>query len=193
LQQPYNIAPWNYTGTESVPASFFTANPDIVDWVLVELRTGISATTIVSRKACFLKKDGLLSDIIGQNLPAFSTVAPGNYYVVISHRSHLEVMSKTPISINMTSPPLYDFSISYDKAYGISPMKKRTNNKYVMYSGDANSSGTITTIDWNIYWKAENGRSGYLQSDFDLNGTVNQNDLDNQWRPNNGKITQVPR
>jgi uncharacterized protein YbdZ (MbtH family) len=191
--QPYSGAPWNYAGTECVPASFFPANPDVVDWVLIELRTGISATTIVSRKAGFIKKDGLLSDIVGQNLPAFSGVAPGSYFVVISHRSHLEIMSKTPVSINMANPTLFDFSLSYDKAYGISPLKKRTNNKWVMYSGDANSSGTITTIDWNIYWKSENGQSGYLQSDFDLDGIVTLSDLDNQWRPNNGKVTQVPR
>src|SRR5690606_20115319 len=37
--QPYNIAPWNYTGTEnnsSMPAN-------TVDWVLIELRSGSTA------------------------------------------------------------------------------------------------------------------------------------------------------
>ena len=35
LNQPYNTAPWYYPGTESVAS---IPNPDIVDWVLVELR-----------------------------------------------------------------------------------------------------------------------------------------------------------
>ncbi len=34
LNQPYNTAPWNYNGTENVT----NIPPDIVDWVLVELR-----------------------------------------------------------------------------------------------------------------------------------------------------------
>ena len=33
--QPYNIAPWNYTGTESVTT---IPNSNVIDWVLVELR-----------------------------------------------------------------------------------------------------------------------------------------------------------
>ena len=35
LTQPYNVAPWNYAGTEQVGS---IPNPEIVDWVLVELR-----------------------------------------------------------------------------------------------------------------------------------------------------------
>ena len=35
LNQPFNVAPWNYTGTESVTT---LPNPFIVDWILVELR-----------------------------------------------------------------------------------------------------------------------------------------------------------
>ncbi|MEZ5196305.1 MAG: hypothetical protein R2764_07890 [Bacteroidales bacterium] len=35
FNQPYNQAPWNYSGTESVAS---IPNNDIIDWVLVELR-----------------------------------------------------------------------------------------------------------------------------------------------------------
>ena len=35
LTQPFNVAPWNYAGTELVSS---IPNPDIVDRVLVELR-----------------------------------------------------------------------------------------------------------------------------------------------------------
>ena len=35
-QQPYNIAPWNYNGNESLPAGQAGLS---VDWVLVEFRS----------------------------------------------------------------------------------------------------------------------------------------------------------
>ncbi len=35
LNQPYNLAPWHYTGTESVPS---IPDVDITDWILVEFR-----------------------------------------------------------------------------------------------------------------------------------------------------------
>ncbi len=39
LNQPYNTAPWNYTGTESVVSVPALA----IDWVLIELRDATSA------------------------------------------------------------------------------------------------------------------------------------------------------
>ncbi|MFZ1289031.1 MAG: hypothetical protein WAR79_03015 [Melioribacteraceae bacterium] len=97
--QPYNVAPWNYLGTETASIN---SNPDIVDWVLVELRTGASpatATTIVATKAGLLKSDGTIVDSDGFTNINFN-VAAGSYYIVIYHRNHLPIMSPTSISIN---------------------------------------------------------------------------------------------
>ncbi|MCP5064585.1 MAG: hypothetical protein GY936_19280 [Ignavibacteriae bacterium] len=93
---PYNTAPWNYAGTESA-----TITTDIVDWVLVELRTGstpATATTVVGRKAALLKNDGTIVDSDGITNVNFN-LASGNYYIVIYHRNHLPVMSATAISL----------------------------------------------------------------------------------------------
>ena len=55
LNQPYNVTPFSYTGTENVSAGFFTstaATTDITDWVLIEVRdstvinASISSTTL---------------------------------------------------------------------------------------------------------------------------------------------------
>ena len=97
--QPYNTAPWNYAGTES---AFITSNSDIVDWVLIELRTGPSpsaATNVVATKAALLKSNGTIVDADGVTNLNFD-VAPGNYYIVIYHRNHLPIMSPTEITIN---------------------------------------------------------------------------------------------
>ena len=69
LNQPYNVAPWNYNGTESV-ASIPT---DVVDWVMVEIRDASSAATAssfasIGRQAGFLLKDGLLLDWMVQHV-----------------------------------------------------------------------------------------------------------------------------
>ena len=40
-------------------------NSNIVDWVLVELRTGTAAETKVAARAAFLKSDGTIVDIDG--------------------------------------------------------------------------------------------------------------------------------
>ena len=53
LSQPFNSGPWNYTGTEAVTTNFLNDN-NIVDWLLVQLRTGNSGsetTTIEATKA----------------------------------------------------------------------------------------------------------------------------------------------
>src|SRR5687767_980566 len=56
--QPYNIPAFeNYAGTETVGAGFFAAHTDIVDWVLVELRESSLLSSLVSRRAAFVKTD----------------------------------------------------------------------------------------------------------------------------------------
>ncbi len=91
LQQPYTDV---YTGTESV--SIIPA--DVVDWVLVELRS--TASTVVARRAAFLKRDGSVVDLDGVSPVAFKDIASGNYFVAIRHRNHLGVMTDSAIPLN---------------------------------------------------------------------------------------------
>ncbi len=96
--QPFDTPPWDYAGQET--ASITTDN-DIVDWVLVELRSGdtpSTATTIVETKAALLKSDGTIVDADGFTNLNFSA-APGDYYIVIYHRNHLPIMTPTAISL----------------------------------------------------------------------------------------------
>ena len=50
LTQPYNGSPWEYYGDEQVSEMPI----DVVDWILVELRTGTAAATVVATRAAFL-------------------------------------------------------------------------------------------------------------------------------------------
>ena len=80
-----------------------SGNDAIVDWVLVELRTGSSssaATTVAHSRAALLQRDGDVVDVDGVSPVGFLNVNAGNYYLAIRHRNHLGVMTNTPFTLN---------------------------------------------------------------------------------------------
>ncbi len=101
LQQPFNVSPWNYSGTEAVT----TIPNDIVDWLLVTLRKDVdplipnpSTAIDVITKAYFVNELGNILDLGGIN-PIHFNIPKGNYYLVIQHRNHLDIMSSATISL----------------------------------------------------------------------------------------------
>ena len=187
LTQPYSGLPWSYGGNEGVGE--IPAN--IVDWILLELRTGTGATTVVSRRAALLRSDGIALDTDGQPGITFPGIESGEYYIVVFHRNHLAIMSKNPVPLTGTTN-LYDFTFSEGQSYGDQPMKPLGNGKYGLYAADGNANGSINNSDYNSIWKKENGTAGYEKGDFDLNGGVTIADRNSKWKPNNGNVTRVP-
>ncbi len=186
LEHPYGNSPWNYEGNESV-----SVLPNgIVDWMLVELRTNISANTVAAKRAVLIREDGILTDLDGISLPEFNDIEDGDYYIVIRHRNHLSVMTASPVYLSQDTP-LYDFTDSDNKAYGSKGLKK-SGKYYAMYAGDGNGSGSITIADRNEIWSEENGQVGYKNGDFNLSSGVTISDLNQLWNKNNGTVSQVP-
>ncbi len=184
LAQPYNLFPWNYSGTESV-----ISMPDsIVDWVLIELRTGPGLSTKVATRAALLKQNGLIMDTDGGGPVKFSGIPIGNYYVVIRHRNHLAVMSATSLNLTAASD-LYDFTISPANYYG-NDAKSLGLGKYAMYAGDYSEDGFIDSDDF-IGPDNEMFLSGYRRADIDMNGFIDSDDF---IHPDNNvfKGTHVP-
>jgi hypothetical protein len=192
LTQPFNSVTWNYSGAESV--SSIPSN--VVDWLLLDLRTGVEGTTIVGKRAAFLKSDGSIVDLDGNSAVSFTGVSNGNYYLGIHHRNHLSILSQSPLSFsngNITAN--YDFTTGQNKVYGTNPMKDLGGGKYGMIAGDASGDGTINATDLNNYWIPQNGTPYDYQtktSDFNLDASINATDLNSFWIPNNGNSTQVP-
>lgn len=183
LNQPFNTSPWNYTGTETVT----TVPANVTDWILVELRS--TSTTVVDRRAAFIKNDGTLVDLDGVSNIKFPTATAGDYYVVIIHRNHLSVMTATPVTISL-SPTLYDMRTDINKAFGTNAMKDLGGGYYGIYTADTDGSGTVNAADRSNTWNQRN-LSGYYGTDVDLSGTVNAADRSAVW--NNRNIsTQVP-
>jgi hypothetical protein len=70
-----------------------TVPENVVDWVLVKLRTEADSEPI-SQKSFFLRKDGQVVDVDGTTTELEMPNAPdGDYFVVVRHRNHLAVMS----------------------------------------------------------------------------------------------------
>ncbi len=195
MNQPYNIPPWNYLGSELI-TSF--PNTDIVDWVIVELReTALGANsalpnTIIDRKAGFLLKDGSIVDVDGSSNPKFDVVINDNLYVVLWHRNHIGIMSATPLNLS-AGVYGYDFTTGAAQVHGgIAGYVHLGNGVYGMAGGDGNADGNIGSPDINGTWKPHSGTKGYLMGDYSLDSEVNNIDKNDIWVPNNGLESQVP-
>ncbi len=180
----YNTTTYGYTN-KTVAA---IPNANIVDWVLVELRSGTAASTKVETQAAFLLKDGTVVDVDGSSDVAFSIATTGSYYIVIRHRNHLAVMSAAAVSLPNAS--VYDFTSAQTQAYGTTPMVAVTTGVYGMWCGDTDASETIDATDRANTWNNRN-TSGYTGNDTDLSGVVDATDRANTWN-NRNALTNVP-
>ncbi|GEM_PF-3236417 len=189
LSQPYNIAPWNYSGTESVGS----IPPGAVDWVLVEIRPSSDSTQVLATRAAFILRSGMIVDTNGTSAVGFAGQGNGNYFVVLRHRNHLATMSSTTLTLTTTSA-LYNFTTSQSQAYGTDAMSEIETGVFGLRGGDGNADGGIDAVDRNLFWRPQNGTAwDYTKyADFDLDGDIDAVDLNLHWRPNNGTATQVP-
>ncbi len=195
LAQPYNTPPFNYPGGEQV-----TGIPeiDIVDWIMVELRDAPSASqadesTIISRKAAFLKQNGSVVDTSGTNPLTFNISITDSIYLVIRHRNHIEVMSSIALKNNGENIYGFDFTTSINKVYGSTAgYKDLGSGKYGMVSGDGNADGNIDLQDKLPTWEIKAGNTGYHPGDYNCDTQIDNVDKDIYWLPNRGFVGQVP-
>ena len=165
--QPYNINPWNYGGNESVIA----VPKGVVDWLLVELRSSTDASSIIARKAAFLRSDGFVTALDGISPLTFGSSLSNSYYIVIKHRNHLAIMSSSPVAL-VNGSIKYDFTISENQAYGQNSMIDLGNGTFGMYGGDSDGNGIIENSDI-VDVSHKLFSSGYFEEDSDMNSPVN--------------------
>ncbi|MCD4694905.1 MAG: PKD domain-containing protein, partial [Bacteroidales bacterium] len=193
LNQPYNIDPWFYPGTENVAA---IPGLEIVDWILVELRNATSASqavsaTIFDRQAAFLRSDGVIVDLNGNPVLHFESSVADSLYVVIHQRNHLSIMTAFGLEEN-GGIYAFDFTQAVEQAYGSAAQKLIGTGIWGMYSGDGNRDGQVETMDKSPLWDNEAGSNGYLYSDYNLDSESDNIDKNTYWVPNIGEGSQVP-
>lgn len=95
-KQPFNLHPINYQGLEKISI----IPPDIIRWVLVELRDASDSTKIVDRRAALLRSDSVLVDTnfsVGVYFP--NAISNQAYYLVVRYDSLGFLMSKEIVKI----------------------------------------------------------------------------------------------
>ena len=179
--QPFNIAPFNYAGAETV----ITFPSDTTDWVLVQLRDSEDISTIIGTKAALIKKDGLLMEVDGTPGISFPGIPDGEYHLAIFHRSHLAVLSGSTIQTDAPSS-IYDFSISDVQAYGNDQLKQ-VGTVYCMFAGDLDQDGIINNQDFSKWKQSDGINNVYNDADIDGDGNVDSAD-ETLWKGNRSKL-----
>ena len=194
LTQPFTTAPWNYTGTESIPV---VPNPDVVDWVLVELRDtdiaqNATGSTVIETQACLLLNNGSIVSVDGSSNPLFNTQPAQNLFAVIYSRNHLPVLSNNPLT-ETEGMYIYDFSTGEGQVFGGSlGYNELVSGIWGMVGGDGNCDGEITIEDKTGVWESDAGNSGYNINDHNLDGQIDNRDKNDYILLNIGKESQVP-
>lgn len=192
LSQPYNVEPWNYTGTENV----ISIPENVVDWVLVELRDAGSASTALQstsleKQAAFILSDGSVVGIDGSSSLQFTSIITNDPYIVVWHRNHLGILTaNSPTESNGVYS--YDFSTSAEQAYeGELGYKLIGTDVYGMVGGDANKDGTVDLLDIQL-WENHVGTTDYIGTDASMDTQVNNIDKNDNIIENQGKSSKVP-
>ncbi len=194
LSQPYNTAPWNYTGTEAVSnSSLFPTN--MVDWVLVELRegtpqaSGSKGTTLMESKAGLLLDDGSIVAMDGVSPLTFNQLSIGvDYHVLVRHRNHLDIISNNTVT-GATSMN-YDFRTAVNMAFGTQQLKAMPNGQYAMFGADYTTDAVIQISDFTEWKTNPSLLFVYYITDGNLDGVVQATDYD-LWVPNKAKLAPV--
>ncbi len=186
LNQPYSSSPYNYPGVESIAS----VPSNMVDWVLVEARSGSPnlsgnrGTVTVESKAGILFNDGSVLGVDGNPLAFENLDINESYYFCIRHRNHLDILSAN--AIQTSNNMFYDFTTSTNQAFGSNQLKNSNDGRALLFAGDFNQDGVIQNTDYDQWQMAPAILNTYSNSDANLDGTVQSTDYD-RWKVNNAK------
>jgi len=188
--QPYNVDPWYYEDNTS-----YTVPTDAVDWILVEIRDASTAenatgTTMVSRQAAFLTKDGSVIGTDGSPLLKFDINITDGLFLAIWHRNHLGILSADALS-ESGGLYSYDFSTGSDKVHGGTLGYKLMGVHWGMPGGNTDTDKDIDETD-KSNWASDAGQYGYKVTDFNLDTQVSNQDKNDVWVENTSLESQVP-
>ncbi len=164
-------------------------NDQIVDWVYVELRLAATGATVKEANA-FLLNDGSIVDVDGNSSLPFYYTTDVEYYFVIHHRNHIDIMS----AVTHTFGDFASQGTTIDltgagAAYG-GGFADFGDGNYGLYGGDVDNNNTVSIGDA-IATYDHRFETGYLIWDFNMNGSVTIGDAIACY-DNRGKATTIP-
>jgi len=178
--QPYGMAPYNYTGTEHCE----NMDGDIVDWVLVQLRDVVTME-VVDQKAGLVKEDGSIVAADCQSMITFDAIGDW-YYVTVCHRNHLGIVTEIPMDCT-EGWVICDFTV--DHGGSNEGVVEYLDGVFAMISGDVNGDNLVkyngSNSDKNAILSAvgsltpNNVIPGYNRYDVNMDGWVKYNGSNN--------------
>lgn len=178
--------------------------------------------TLVARKPAFLLSNGRIVDaelyaaLDDQDItPCTSLTAHANcpdvefnqgdvataldnkdLYIIIRHRNHVDIISRTHIDEESSGVYIYDFNTA-TAALGDGSLKPKIstadgNTYQVMKGGDATGDGLVTGVDYAGAVANELGTSSYSASDTSFDTLILGTDYAGVIAPNIGSGTFVP-
>lgn len=170
--QSYQAAPWNYMGNEQA----ISLSSNVVDWILVELRNANDITTTMGSAAALLYKNGNLHSADGgEGVKFYGIDDTQNYYIVIRHKNHIDIVSSIPLAVNNAAA--YDFTNTDNVLQGSSQLVAVADGMHAMLAGDADGNGVCNVADYNIYLSQLAGLNTYQTADLNLDGNVSIDDF----------------
>ncbi len=202
--QPYNIAPWNYSGNSGAqygdPSSpgappMVTPYPaDVVDWVLVTVRkNGILPANNYWSCAGWVHTDGQVTfpDPCGGLV-----LTPGdNYYVLVQHRTHLGVLSPSVATYSCGGMIInWDFTTSNSYApifrYG---QKEVAPGIWAMHAANGEQTTSIAAISSSdrTTWRAFQNTYGYSIGDYNMSAFTESAGDETLWKINQNRTSGI--
>lgn len=193
--QPYNTAPWYYTGTETL-----NTTSGVVDRVLVEARDISNPDLVLAKFAWVLMYDGRVIPshtvddfnkwhIFIKVWPFYSanTILGSWAYVSVRHRNHVDIIGST-YHLTWADTHLFPYIASANPQtlimWGTGQLTQDLYGNWTLKAGDANGDGIISSMaDFSIYSDQSSAVNQYLSSDFNLDGSVTVADF-NLLQPN---------
>jgi hypothetical protein len=125
----------------------------------------------------FMDSSRVFLSALGHGLFVFPHVPSAAYYLVLTHRNHLDVWSPSALSLTKgtTSMSSYDFTTGSGQAYGVNALKL-DGGAYVAWAGDVNRDGVIDFLDRNLTWN-NRSQTGYLSTDCNGDNLTDSNDF----------------
>ena len=167
---------------------------DIIDWVSVELRYKNELDGRLYKTSALIQADGDIVDLDGVSpiIVKLGALNSGEYYVVITHRNHLGVITENKITI---VNGINNLDLTVDNTLitgGSNGIGNTTDGKIALFSGDYDGDGKVQDTDKSAV-EPLRGVSGYKNADIDMNGQVQNSDIQSKLNPNIGKGEKVAR
>lgn len=152
-----------------------------VDWVVVELRSVGSPSTILGASPCILRRNGSITKANDLTPPEFS-VDLDEYFISVRHRNHLGVISLDPVSLDQPTSIVLNFSNGSTPVTGGANALKPNGAKLALWPGDVRFNRNVQYAGQNNDRDAilvriggvvpTNSLQGYFPEDVNLDGVV---------------------